>query len=273
MVTLPGIHLEGPFLSPEKSGAHDQSALRLPDIALSKKIDKAAQGRLMMMTLAPELVGANHCIEYFAARNVLVAAGHSAAHYDQMQQAMKSGLSFITHAGNASDWPHRAMGDQGFMTSEPGVLGTLLIEPTMGCSLIMDGYHFHPSLILPLLRLKGTDKLILISDASTVVGCPPGKYESGGLIVDVHPEGFATSGRGGGWLAGSVVTLLQALQFAITQANVEIQDAITMATLTPAKWLKIEDRKGQIQIGGDADLLILNHDLSLRHVIAHGEIV
>jgi N-acetylglucosamine-6-phosphate deacetylase len=175
--------------------------------------------------------------------------------------------------GNASDWPHRSMGNLGFMTSEPGVVGTLLAEPTLGGSIILDGYHFHPALVLPLLHLKGTDNLVLISDASTVAGCSPGEYESGGLIVKVHPEGFATSGRGGGWLAGSVVTLLETIQTAVVRAGVEFHDAVKMASLVPARWLKIDDRKGQIRVGGDADMLVLNRDLSLRHVIIDGNLL
>ena len=148
-----------------------------------------------------------------------------------------------------------------------------MIEPDLGGSIILDGYHFHPDLLQPLLRLKGTDRLVLISDASTVAGCPPGAYTNGGLSVTIHPQGFATSGRGGGWLAGSIITLLQAMQRAVNLSGISLQEAATMATLGPARWLGLEDRKGQIQVGSDADLIILNEDLSLRHVIAGGHLV
>lgn len=272
LTTLPGIHLEGPFLAPEKSGAHDKSALCLPDLTLARRLYEASDSRLMMTTLAPELPGAEEVITCFSGQGVIVSAGHSAAKYREMQKAIKAGLSFVTHAGNASDWPHRSMGNLGFMTSEPGVVGTFLSEPVLGGGIILDGYHFHPALVAPMLQVKGTDNLILVSDASTVAGCAPGEYDSGGLIVEVHPEGFATSGRGGGWLAGSIITLLDAVQVAVEQANISFQDAVTMATLAPSRWLHIEDRKGQIRVGNDADMLILNQDHSLRHVIVNGEL-
>lgn len=272
-INLPGIHLEGPFLAPEKSGAHDPEALRNPDLALSRRFDEAAQGRLQIVTLAPELPGARPVIEYFAGRDVLVSAGHSAATYADMVDAIDAGLSLVTHAGNASDWPHRAPGELGFMASEPGVVGALLAEPALAGSVILDGYHFHPALLSPLVRLKGREQILLISDASTVAGSPPGDYESGGLRVTVHPEGFATSGRGGGWLAGSTITALAAVQRAVTLANLSLHEAVFLATLGPARKLGLEQRKGRIQAGWDADLVVLDPDLSLRHVIAAGQLV
>jgi N-acetylglucosamine-6-phosphate deacetylase len=278
-VTLPGIHLEGPFLSPEKTGAHDAEVLHPPDVALAQRFHAAAQGKLAIVTLAPELSGARDLISYFATQStptgghVVVAAGHSAATYRQMQDAIASGLSFVTHAGNASDWPHRAMGELGFLTSQPGLVGSLMIEPSLGGSVILDGYHFHPALLAPLLRIKGPERLVLISDASPVAGCPPGEYKSGGVLATIHPQGFATSGRGGGWLAGSIITLLAAVQRAVSLAGLTLQEAVTMATLGPARWLGLAHRKGQIRVGADADFVILNRDLSLRHVIVGGQLL
>ena len=267
---VPGIHLEGPFLSPEKSGAHDPGALRLPDLALTQRFMEAAQGHIRIFTLAPELAGAEEVIRWLAGRGVIISAGHTAATYDELRQAMDWGLSFATHIGNASDWPHRAMGTLGFLSSQPGLMGTLMAEDALGGSIILDGFHFHPALLPPLLRLKGSNQLAFISDASTVAGCAPGAYESGGLVVTVHPEGFATSGRGGGWLAGSTITLLQAVQRAVKLAKLPLQHAVHLASLSPARRIGIEARKGQLEPGCDADLLVLNQDLSLREVIVGG---
>jgi N-acetylglucosamine-6-phosphate deacetylase len=278
-VTLPGIHLEGPFLSPQKTGAHDADVLHPPDLALAEQFNAAAQGKLAIVTLAPELPGARDVITYFVTQvmptgqPVIVSAGHSAATYSQMQEAIAAGLSFVTHAGNASDWPHRAMGELGFLTSQPGLVGSLMIESALGGSVILDGYHFHPALLAPLLHIKGAERLVLISDASPVAGCPPGEYKSGGVLATIHPEGFATSGRGGGWLAGSIITLLAAVQRAVNLAGISLQEAVTMATLGPARWLGLEHRKGQIRAGADADFVVLNRDLSLRHVIVGGRLL
>ena len=267
---LPGIHLEGPFLAVEKSGAHDKEAIQDPDLALAQRFEGAAQGHLKLLTLAPELPDAAAVIAHFAGQGVVVSAGHSAAQYRDMEAAVEAGLSLITHAGNASDWPHRALGELGFLTSEPGVVGSLMAQADLAGSIILDGFHFHPALLKPLLQLKGLDKIILVSDASPVAGCPPGDYDSGGLKVTIHPEGFATSGRGGGWLAGSIITLLTAVQRAVSLAGLSLHQAVSMATLSPAKLLQIEETKGQLQPGHDADCLILNTDLSLRQVIVGG---
>ena len=270
--TLPGIHLEGPFLAPERSGAHDPRGLHSPDLALAQRLDAAANGRLKIVTLAPELPNAEAVIAYFAQKGAIVSAGHSSATYDDMKRAISAGLSMVTHLGNQTDWPHRAAHPLGFIGSEPGVVGALMAESALAGSVIMDGYHVHPALLRPLLRVKGPDKLVLISDASTVVGCPPGKYESGGLQALIHPEGFAVNLRGPGGLAGSVITLLQAVQRAVKLARVPLLQAIHMAALGPARLLNIAHRKGEIRVGHDADLLILNQDLSLRHVLVGGRL-
>ncbi len=270
---LPGIHLEGPFLSPEKSGAHDQASLTMPNLPMAQHFERAGRGKIKIFTLAPELPGAEDVIRYLSSRGMIVSAGHSAANFDEMEKAAAAGLRMVTHAGNASDWPHRAMGDLGFLTSEPGVVGALMADDRLAGGVILDGFHFHPALLKPLLRLKGTDALLLVSDASTVAGCLPGDYHSGGLEVTVHPQGFATSGRGGGWLAGSTITLLQAVQRAVNLSKITLQQAVHMATLGPARRIGIEAAKGQIEVGADADLLVLNHDLSLRMVIIGGQVV
>jgi N-acetylglucosamine-6-phosphate deacetylase len=270
---LPAIHLEGPFLSLEKSGAHNPDAMHQPDRDLAQRFVEAAGGRIGLFTLAPELPDALPVIEFLAQQGIVVCAGHTAATYAQMKSAMAAGLACVTHAGNASDWPHRAPGPLGFLASEPGIVGTLLAEPQLACGVILDGFHFHPALLSPLLRLKGADHVLLVSDASTIAGCSPGDYDSGGLQVTVHPEGFATSGRGGGWLAGSTITLLDAVQRAVQLAGIPLHEAVYMATLAPARLLKLDQRKGNIAPGCDADLLVLNQDLSLRQVMVRGEVI
>lgn len=272
LVTLPGIHLEGPFLSPLKSGAHDPAALRLPDINLMEQFLAAAQGTLKIVTLAPELLRALELIDSLARRGIIVSAGHSAATYQQILAAVKTGLRFMTHMGNASDWPQRAMDARGFLGSEPGFVGSYMAIPELGGSIIADGFHFHPSLIRPLACLK-PDKLVLVSDASSVTGLPIGIYSSGGLSAEIHPEGFATSTRGGGWLAGSIISLLDAVRCAVLSGGLSIEQAVTLASLNPARLLGMNGRKGEICPGADADLLVLNHDLSLRHVIACGQLI
>ncbi|MBI3958105.1 MAG: N-acetylglucosamine-6-phosphate deacetylase [Chloroflexi bacterium] len=271
--TLPGIHLEGPFLSPEKSGAHDPAALRLPDEALLARFLAAANGQIRIVTLAPELPGALELIRNLTSQGIVVSAGHTAATYAQMQAAVDAGLSFVTHAGNASDWPHRAPRPEGFWGSEPGLVGALLADERLSGSVILDGFHFHPALVAPLAKLKAPHGLVITSDASTVAGCPPGEYSGGGLIATVHAAGYATSGRDGRWLAGSTITLLEAVRRGVTLAGLSLHTAVELASAVPAHHLGLAERKGHLGVGADADCLVLNEDLSLRCVIARGRVV
>ena len=269
---LPGIHLEGPFLSPEKAGAHDPAALRLPDGPLLARFLTAANGQIRIVTLAPELPGSLELIRTLAGQGILVSAGHSAATFAQMQAAADAGLTFITHAGNASDWPHRAPRPEGFWGSEPGLVGSLLADDRLSGSVILDGFHFHPALVAPLVKLKAPHGLVITSDASTVAGCPPGEYSGGGLLATVHAGGYATSGRDGRWLAGSTITLLDAVRRAVTLAGLSLHTAVGLAAATPAYHLGLAERKGHLGLGADADCLVLNEDLSLRAVIVGGEV-
>lgn len=272
-LSIPGVHLEGPFLSPERSGAHDPAALRAPDLALMQRFIGASAGSLKIVTLAPELPGSEELIRLLANQGILVSAGHTTATYRQLQAACEAGLRMATHMGNASDWPHRAPNEAGFLGSEPGLVGAFLAIPELCGSIILDGFHFHPALVKPLAALKGRDQLVLISDAAPVTGLPPGEYTGGGLVAQIHPEGFATSGRGGGWLAGSIITLLEAVQRAVQMAGIPLEQVLPMATSTPARLIGLKGRKGELARGTDADLLVLNRDLSLRHVISHGCLV
>ena len=271
--TLPGVHLEGPFLSPEKAGAHDPAALRLPDGALLARLLAATNGQIRIVTLAPELPGALELIRNLKSQGIVVSAGHSAATYAQMQAAVDAGLSFVTHAGNASDWPHRAPRPEGFWGSEPGLVGTLLADDRLSGSVILDGFHFHPALVAPLVRLKAPHGLVITSDASTVAGCPPGEYSGGGLIATVHAAGYATSGRDGRWLAGSTITLLEAVRRGVSLAGLSLHTAVGLASAVPAQHLGLSAAKGHLGVGADADCLVLNADLSLRAVIAQGRVV
>ncbi len=270
---LPGIHLEGPFLAPAKSGAHDPDALRLPNSALLQRLLDAATHdgvcTIRMLTLAPELPGSTVLIQELARRGIVVCAGHSAATYDQMRIAVDAGLSFVTHAGNASDWPHRAENALGFMGSEPGVVGAFLAIDALAGAVIMDGFHQHAALLQPLLRAKGRDRLSLTSDASTVAGCPPGDYASGGISARVDARGFARSLRGGNWLAGSTITLRDAVQNAVRLSGLAFSDAIALATGTPARVLGLAD-KGMIAPGAVADLLVWSRAHELTLVIRGG---
>jgi len=267
---VPGLHLEGPFLNPERRGAHPPEYLLAPDPDLARRFWDASGGKLAILTLAPELEGADRLIRWFAERGVVVAAGHTLATYGELLAACDAGLSLITHIGNVSDWPHRRRNAEGILASEPGVVGTFMICERLRASIILDGYHFHPKLAAVLVRLRGPQSLALISDASYATGCPPGDYDDGLIRTTVHPDGYAYATDGGGWLAGSVITLERAVQVAVRDGGIPLCKAVEMTTLTPAQILGLADRKGRIEKGFEADLVLLDSDLAVRRVFRAG---
>ena len=264
-----GIHLEGPFLSEAKSGAHTRDWLCDPTLPAVEGLLAKAAGTLRLVTLAPELPGALEAIARFVAAGAVVAAGHSVATTDQLRRAIDAGLDFITHLGNASDWPSRPF-DEGlhFRRSEPGLVGTFLFERRLRGSLILDGHHLHPELARALVSLRGADQVVLVSDATPATGLPPGRYPLGGLDTTIHAGGYATAGEG---LAGSVIPLLTAVQVAVEVAGIALVDAVQMASATPARIIGLEGRKGALIQGADADLVLVGADWGTRAVYRLGE--
>ena len=267
---IPGLHLEGPFLNPERRGAHPLDYLRMPDRELARRLWDAARERIAIVTLSPELEGGDRLVRWFAEKGAVVAAGHTTATCDVLLRACDEGLSFLTHLGNASDWPHRHKNAAGILGSEPGVVGAFMIRDRLRASLILDGYHFDARLAAALVRLRGPQSIALISDASHATGCPPGDYDDGLIKTTVHANGYAYITGGDGWLAGSVITLEQALGVAVGTGGIALRDAVEMATLTPARVLGIEDRKGRIAPGFDADLVFLDSQLAVTRVFRAG---
>ncbi|MCE2390088.1 MAG: N-acetylglucosamine-6-phosphate deacetylase, partial [Proteobacteria bacterium] len=157
---LAGIHLEGPFLCPEKAGAHDPAHFCDPAPERVDRLLEAAGPALAMLTLAPERSGAPEAVERLAGRGVVVAAGHSLASYERMREAAGRGLSFVTHLGNACEWPARVYDPElGYRRGEPGVVGAFLIDRRLRGSLILDGRHLPPELARALIAARGRDAL------------------------------------------------------------------------------------------------------------------
>jgi N-acetylglucosamine-6-phosphate deacetylase len=260
-----GIHVEGPFLNPQRRGAHAQHLLRKPDVKEVRRWLRAAPDAIRMVTLAPELEGAQKVIRLLHDAGVVVAASHSLADYRCMAESVKNGLSFVTHVGNTTDWPYRKEQPGLWLGAEPGVVGSFLSLDELRGSLILDGFHFHPAMLKPILRCKGTEKVALITDAAFVAGLPPGMYRKGKEKVTVTPQGY-TVGRRKGWLAGSMLTMDRAVRNAVRLARVSLTEAVTMATLSPAKVLGLR-KKGRIAPGYDADLLILDSDLNAKMAV------
>jgi N-acetylglucosamine-6-phosphate deacetylase len=267
-----GVHIEGPYLNPQRRGAHPPRFLRNPDVKEVRAWLRSAAEDIKMVTLAPELEGSGKVIELLSGKGVVVAASHSCADYRCMLASVRKGLSFVTHVGNTTDWPHRRMQQNGWLGAEPGVVGSFLAMEELRGSVILDGFHFHPAMLKPILQCKGSQKVALITDAAFVAGLSPGTYRKGRERVTVTESGY-TAGWRKGWLAGSILTMDQAVKNAVNLSGISLAEAVTMATLTPATVLGLAKRKGRIARGYDADLLILDAGLNVELVVCGGELV
>lgn len=219
-----GIHLEGPFLAPERKGAHDPSALALPTSEVVDALVDAAQGSVRQITIAPELPHALDAIERLVAAGVVVAVGHTHADADIARAAFDRGATLVTHAFNAM---------HGITGRAPGVVGAALADPRVTVEVIADGIHVDPRLIA-MLFAAAPGRVALVTDAMAAAAAAPGRYELGGLAVDVA-EGRAVI-AGTDTLAGSTLTMDRAVEVCVA-AGVSPEDAVAAATTVPARVL------------------------------------
>ena len=252
-----GAHMEGPYLNPDYRGAQPVGWLRSPDPAEYRRWLKT--GIVRSVTLAPELPGALEFIREGTQQGLRFSAGHTAATYEQMQAAIGAGLSLLTHTFNGMPSLHHR---------SPGVLGAALTDERIYCEIIADGIHVHPAVIQLLLRAKGVDRVVLVTDAIRAAGLPDGEYDLGGQTVNVQ-AGVARTSAGG--LAGSTLTLDRAVANMVTFVGLPLNQAVAMATTTPAAALGLSGRKGAIQPGADADIILIDPTFHLKSVLLGGK--
>lgn len=253
-----GIHLEGPFFSPRQYGAHNPS--RIVDMTEFNSMYGSLDG-VKIITLAPELQGALPIIKQLREKGIVVSAGHTMASYDEMQQAITSGVTLSTHLFNAMTPVHHR---------NPGIVGAVLNNPNMFYSVIADGVHLHPAILN--IALKSNPKgLVLVTDAIEALGLPDGIYALGNMDVDVK-DGSAHI-KGTQTIAGSVLRMDQAVRNLRQQTGCSIVEAIEAATLKPAKVLGLEKQKGTLDVGADADFVILDENLNVNATYISGSSV
>lgn len=253
---LLGVHVEGPFIAPARRGAHDASTIRPPDAGEAARWCTA--GAVRLVTLAPELDGAGGVIDALRARGVLVSAGHSDATADQALDGEDAGIGLATHLFNAMPpLGHRA----------PGLAGQVLLSQ-VPASIIADGVHVDPLVLQLAWRLKGADGLALITDAVAGLGTAPGPTTLGD-VTTTHDGRVAR--HADGTLAGSTTEPAVALRV-LRDAGVPIEDAVAIATRTPARLLALGDGSGCLRVGGRADAVLLDRSLAVVAVIAGGDL-
>lgn len=254
-----GLHLEGPFLNPGKQGAHHPRYLRLP--SLPDIVDWSPANGVRLVTLAPELSGAIGVVEALADRGVVIAAGHSLASYAEAQAGIEAGIRYGTHLFNAMAGLHHR---------RPGLIGALLADERITVGLIADGVHVHPALVKLVWELVGNGRFNLITDAMAALGMPAGTYPLGNFQVAVDETSARLSD---GTLAGSVLSLDVALRNLMNFAGCSLAEALPTVTTTPFALLGLDQQKGQIAPGYDADLVLLAPDLTVICTIVAGQIV
>lgn len=251
-----GCHMEGPFISEDHKGAQDKRYIIVPDVS---KIDPYLDV-IKIITLAPELADDSSFIEVCVKKGIIVSIGHSNATYDQAMTAIHAGVSHMTHIFNALPALHHR---------RPGAIGAAM-DSNVVCELIVDNIHVHPAMQRILLKVKGVNNIILITDAMRASMLGEGQYDLGGQMVTVE-KGEAHLADG--VIAGSVLALNKAVWNFMNNTGVDLVSAVQMVTLNPARQLGITDYKGSIQIGKQADMVIFDHDLTIFAAFVRGELL
>jgi N-acetylglucosamine-6-phosphate deacetylase len=256
-----GVHLEGPFIAPSKMGAQRGENILDPDVELFKKWEKISGNALKLVTLAPEQAHALALIEYLKKQNIVSSLGHTNATYEEAQAAIVAGSAYATHLFNAMSGIHHR---------EPGTATAALLAETVSAELIVDGFHLHPAIVQLALKLKGKEKIVLVTDAMRAKCLQDGCYDLGGQDVYVK-KGRAQLADG--TLAGSVLRMPSAVQNMLNFTGCELQDALKMAAENPAKILNVFHRKGSIAEKKDADLVVLNEKWEVVLTLCRGDVV
>lgn len=245
-----GFHMEGPYIAEKYKGAQNGKFIKAPDLEEFRSLPD-----MKMVTIAPEL---EHSMEFIKECGAVVSLGHTAADYDTCIQAIDAGAQCLTHTFNAMPGIHHR---------NPGPIGAA-VQKNIHVQAITDGLHLHPSVVLMLYKMFGPERMVIISDSMRATGLCDGVYEFGGQPIEVKNSVARTMD---GAIAGSTSTLFTCMKRAV-EFGVPFADAVTMATRTPADLIGATN-KGRIEVGADADLLILDEAMNLAHVMIGGQFI
>jgi N-acetylglucosamine-6-phosphate deacetylase len=259
-----GIHLEGPFISPEQRGVHRSECIQPGSREVFETYYDASGQWMKMLTLAPERPGCMELIPYARERLPIVSLGHTAADHETALEAFKCGANLITHVFNAMDSLHHR---------KPGLLGAALVDPSVAVELIADGVHVHSDVVRVLFRIKGAKKVILVTDAMSAAGMPDGRYRIGNLEA-IMKDGICRDEEGR--LCGSTLQMDRSLQllreWLLETEFLSLSDLVNTATLQPAQLLGLK-KKGEVRTGFDADLVLMDEDFSVLKTWVEGDLV
>ena len=252
-----GIHMEGPFISPNKLGVQRPETVREVDMDLMERLWQASEGHIVNMTVAPELKGMRRLALYGLERGIIMQAGHTNAEYQNMVEGMQAGILHSTHLFNAMSQLHHR---------NPGAVGAVLIHPEMSCEIIADGVHVHPDLFKLLARDKPLEKILLVTD-----GLTPTEQEKGPLIAngeEVVYEGGCFHRAADGVIAGSSLTMIKGVKN-LVKFGFSVSDAVRAASSTPAAVMRY-NKKGMLIPGYDADIVVFDKQFNILASIIGG---
>ncbi|MBU5479780.1 N-acetylglucosamine-6-phosphate deacetylase [Blautia sp. MSJ-19] len=255
---LLGIHLEGPFLAPEYKGAMPEHLLISPDLELLREYQEAAEGNIRYITVSPEVEGVPEAVKGMIDLGMKVAIGHSGADYDTAWKCIHEGAVSATHTFNAMKLLHQHF---------PAIMGAVL-ESDIYCEAICDGRHLHPGTVRFLLKMKGLDKVIAITDSIMAAGLPDGEYMLG--VNEVVVKDGDAKLKYGDSRAGSTLTTGQALKNLIAFTGRSLEEILPLLTINPARMLGVDDRIGSLDTGRDADVVILDKEYSVVDTFVKG---
>ena len=247
-----GIHIEGPYISSIEGprGAHPKRHVRPPNWDEFRRWQDIAHGKIKICTLAPEVEGALPFIEKLVASDVIVGIGHTNATTEQIQNAISVGAKLSTHLGNAA---------HGLIRRHPNYIWDQLADDSLFASLIVDGHHLPSNVVKSMIRVKGLRKTILISDAVHLAGMKPGRYKFTNHEVELTTDKCVKL-YGTNYLAGSALTLIKGIENTVRFCQIELPQAVSLATQMPAELLSLKDKMGKIKVGQAANLLTFEWD-------------
>ena len=255
-----GLHLEGPYLNPERKGAFNPAWLRPPDLDETAALIEAGRGWIRQVTIAPELPDADQVAKFYSDAGVTVALGHSNTTYSAAREALQGDYRHVTHTFNAQ---------RGFHHREPGVLGAVLASDDITAELIADNVHVHPGAMRVLLRCLGTERVVLVTDAMAAAGLPDGEYDLLGNIVTVQ-DGRATLPNG--TIASSTAGMNDCVRNVNQLLDVPLYAAVQMASAVPSQAMGVSDRIGSLAIGQPANLVVFDDQVDIALTIVSGQV-
>ena len=258
--SLIGIHLEGPYFNLDKKGAQPEKHIKTPNMEDLMGILNLAEDKLKMVSLAPELHNSLDIVKYLKEKNIAISMAHSNATYDEAVAGIENGITIATHLFN---------GMREFNHREPGIIGACLTDERVYCEIIYDRFHLHDVAVEIALKMKGYDKLILVSDSMMAAGLEDGQYILGGqkVIVDDGKPRLES-----GSIAGSTLNLQKAVYNMVNYLGVSIPNGVKMASLNPAKAINMDEKIGSIEVGKKADLVLFDEEINIKEVYIEGKI-